>query len=277
MTAPANSTSAWDDSSEASVESPVEDSVEDSVAVSVESSSMAAFFDVDGTLVSTHIVHQYIFARRERSRRRGGVMPGVRHSIWKAAFLVKCLHYLYLDRVSRSRMNIAFYRNYAGLAAEEIHDLADACFQTVLRPNLFDPGVACVREHLKHGRRVALVTGSLDFFIKPLATFLSEGVDGDAPVDVVARSLETRDGRFTGALDGAPIGEEEKAEQMRQYASRHGVTLADSHAYGDSIADLAMLECVGNPHAVNPDRELDQIARERGWDAMDWRASRNRR
>ena len=52
-------------------------------------------------------------------------------------------------------------------------------------------------------------------------------------------------------------------------AVKEGIDLANSYAYSDSITDLPMLELVGNPVAVNPDRELTRVAREREWD-MRW-------
>ena len=88
--------------------------------------------------------------------------------------------------------------------------------------------------------------------------------------DVIAPSLVESNGLFTGKLGGPPIGTEEKARQVRSYAQTHDIDLAQSHAYGDSIADLPMLECVGFPHAVNPDRALAAIARERNWPVHQW-------
>jgi HAD superfamily hydrolase (TIGR01490 family) len=109
-----------------------------------------------------------------------------------------------------------------------------------------------------------LVTGSLDFLIEPLARELR--VD-----EVVAAALEERDDRFTGALATTPLSDVEKARRLSALAAARGINLAVSHAYGDSIADLAMLEAVGFPHAVNPDERLRAIAARRGWPVHVWR------
>ncbi len=231
----------------------------------------AAFFDVDGTLVSTHIVHQYVFARKMLAHDRGWASR-MMHPLWFAAFTVRCLQYLYLDRVSRTRMNIAFYRNYANLPADGVRAVAGDCLERVLKPNLFPAGFACVGEHLKAGRHVVLVTGSIDFFIAPLAQHFAQCHDvSPQSVRVLARTLVEREGRFTGALDGPPIGEGEKAEVIQKYAHEEGIALDASYAYGDSIADLAMLETVGNPVAINADSELTHVASERGWPALTWK------
>lgn len=235
----------------------------------------AAFFDVDGTMVSTHIVHQYVQVRKYLAHRYGGPLGRLGYRFWLPAFYLRCLQYLYLDRVSRTRMNIAFYRNYAGLESDRVRDAVSDCFDRVLKPNLFDKGVECVGEHLSAGRRVVLVTGSIDFLIDPLARYLGSTVGGGAGVSMLARTLVESNGRFTGALDGPPIGEQAKADEVRRCAAREGIDLARSYAYGDSVADLPMLELVGFPIAVNADRGLLEAAKARGWPCQSWHAQRN--
>ncbi len=237
-------------------------------------SSAAAFFDVDGTLVSTHIVHQYLHVRKYLADHHGP-WSRLTHPIWRALFYVKCLKYLYLDHVSRTRMNIAFYRNYGGLPTDPVHRAAIDCFDRVLKPHLFDEAIACVEEHVRAGRRIVLVTGSVDFLIRPLVERLASPIGAPAEIELIARSLTEHNGRFTGSLDGPPIGEHEKAVQITRYAERQGIDLAGSYAYGDSKADLPMLEVVGNPQVVNPDRVLADVARQRGWPTHTWRTARN--
>lgn len=216
----------------------------------------AAFFDVDGTLAKTTIVHYYIYFRRRRMSRAVG-------AVWLAFYWLKCIYYLVLDKISRSRLNIVFYRGYRRLNTKDIHSMARDCHDEIVRPRFFAEGGRCVESHRRAGRQVVLVTGSVDFTIQPLAEEL--GVNG-----MLARSLVESNGVFTGELDGPPIGEEEKVRQMRRYAEENGIDLSKSYAYGDSIADLPMLEAVGMPHVVNPDRALQAIARARGWPTHRW-------
>lgn len=219
-------------------------------------SGAAAFFDVDGTLVQTTIVHYYVHFRRQR-------MSPFLGRLWYAAFLAKCVYYLVLDRIDRSRLNVVFYRNYAGLPAAQVKAQVRDCHRNVIKPRQFKEAAACVADHRNAGRMTVLVTGSIDFIIEPLAEDLA--VDS-----VVAPSLVESNGRFSGELDGPPIGELEKAKRVRQFSEEHGIDLSASHAYGDSIADLPMLELVGHPHAVNPDRALAAVAAERGWPTHRW-------
>ena len=223
----------------------------------------AAFFDVDGTLVQTTIVHYYMYFRRRR-------MSPIVGMLWHAVFLIKCAYYLILDKIDRSRLNVVFYRSYAGLPADEVKAQVQECYHDVIEPRFFEQADGCAREHRGAGRQVVLVTGSIEFIVEPLARRL--GI-----TDVVAPSLVESNGRFTGDLDGPPIGDEEKAQRIRRFADEHGIDLSRSHAYGDSIADLPMLEIVGYPHAVNPDRALAATAKARGWPIHRWTVARSRK
>ena len=216
----------------------------------------AAFFDVDGTLCDTTIAHYYryfMFRRLSPFRRR----------LWYAGFLAKCGYYLLLDRVNRERLNVVFYRGYAGLPVDEIKAQAEDCERAVSLPRWYDEATACVARHREAGCRIVLVTGSLDFIVQPLALRVGGG-------DILAARLIEVDGRFTGELHGRPLCGTRKAELMHEYAARTGVDLAASHAYGDSFADLSMLEAVGVAHVVNPDRRLAALAATRNWPVHRW-------
>lgn len=221
--------------------------------------SVAAFYDVDGTLVQTTIVHYYVYLRKR-------LLSPIVATVWHCWYTVKCLYFLILDKIDRTKLNVVFYKDYRGLPASQVKKLAPLCYEHVLVPRRLKEGWDSVGEHIKAGHRAVLVTGSLDFLILPLADAL--GVDA-----VIAPSLVETDGVFTGQLTGPPIGGEEKAVQIRRFAEGNGIDLAESHSYGDSIADLPMLEAVGFPHAVNPDRALARIARSRGWPIHHWKTT----
>lgn len=216
----------------------------------------AVFFDVDGTLVATTIVHYYIYFRRRR-------MSSFWGGIWSTLYLLKCAYYLVLDKISRSYLNVVFYRSYGGLEVGKIKALVPDCHRDVIKPRRFRQAADCIADHRAAGRRIVLVTGSIDFIVEPLAGELA--VD-----DVLAPALIESDGRFTGALDGPPIGEVEKARRVRRFAEESDIDLTQCYAYGDSIADLPMLEAVGHPNTVNPDRALGAVARSRGWPTHRW-------
>lgn len=216
----------------------------------------AAFFDVDGTLIHTTIVHYFIYFKLRS-------MPRWKSQIWYPWFLAKCGGYLALDKFNRPLLNRIVYGNYAGMRVDEIKASAADCVRAVSDARWLVGARDKIQEHRNAGQSIVLVTGSLDFLMAALETQI-----GGA--HVLAASLEERGGRFTGKLVGRPVVAEEKRQVMMQYAADHGLDMKRCHAYGDSCSDLQMLEAVGFPHAVNPDRKLRAIAGKRGWPILDW-------
>ncbi len=215
-----------------------------------------AFFDVDGTLLKSTIVHCYIWMRSLQ-------MPFFLKHLWLIGFLPKIVYYLILDSISRTRFNAVFYRNYRGLEVAEMKALSTEMFETYIRPKIFSEAVSQIQEHKEQGTAVVLVTGSLDFVVQPIADYLA----ADA---VLAPQLREQEGQFTGELTTAPLIGEAKAEAMRNYAEQHDISLEESYAYGDSQSDLPMLECVGNPIVVNPGKALREKALKSGWELHEW-------
>ena len=217
-----------------------------------------AFFDVDGTLLKSTIVHYYIYLR-------GAKMPFPLKLAWLIGFLPRIPYYLILDKVSRTRFNWVFYRNYRGMEVAEVKGLSVEMFETYLRPKIFAEAVLEVQEHKQQGREVVLVTGSLDFIVQPIADYL--GAD-----TVLAPQLCEQEGRFTGELTTEPLIGDEKAKAVRVFATQHEISLKDSYAYGDSQSDVPMLECVGNPIVVNPGKALREKALASGWEMHEFSA-----
>lgn len=222
-----------------------------------DASRVAAFFDVDGTLAATNIALPYVYLRRR-------LLPRWRYGPWLAGFLLRIPYFYCLDQIDRSAFNRAFYRQYRGLEAEMARSLAEPCAAEVYRPALYTGARQAVQEHLARGDQVVIVSGALDFLLEPLARLLG------ATAALGAR-LGTSDGRFTGELQGPPVAAGEKRRLVEEYATRHGIDLPRSWAYGDSLADLAMLEVVGRPVAVNPSSGLRRVALARGWEMRFWR------
>jgi len=118
-----------------------------------------------------------------------------------------------------------------------------------------------VREHRRLGHRTLLITGALDFVVGPMRPLFD---------DIVCARLGRVDGRYTGELDELPPTGEARGSMLTNYCTEHGLDPDQSVAYADSASDLAMLEAVGFPVAVNPEARLSAIARRRGWLVEDW-------
>jgi HAD superfamily hydrolase (TIGR01490 family) len=136
-----------------------------------------------------------------------------------------------------------------------------------IRPRLLPRGLACVREHAARGHEVALITATNDFLSAPIAREL--GI-----AHLLATRAEVRAGWFTGCVEGRPCFREGKIECLEAWLAQRSLCVDDvreSWFYSDSHNDLALLERVDHPIAVDPDRSLEEVARERGWPIESWR------
>lgn len=218
--------------------------------------SIAAFFDLDGTLTHTNAIHYYFdFAKQDVSPLQQWWVTG------KLASQIP--YYFLLDQVDRSRFNHAFYQNYRGFSVTDCQQWGQHYAQQILKQQLFPEALACIEQHRALGHQIFLVSGSLEFVVTPLAEYLN--------AMALATRLVIHNGQYTGQIAGAPVVGEEKVRVMRAIAQSGGIDLTQSYAYSDSKADLAMLQCVGNPTAVNPDARLNRIAQENHWPIRVWR------
>src|SRR5690606_32193977 len=124
-------------------------------------------------------------------------------------------------------------------------------------PLVYEEAVELIREHQAAGRDVIIVSSSGAEVVEPIGELL--GADR-----VIATRMVVEDGRYTGEIAFYAYAEG-KAEAMREMAATHGYDLSESYAYSDSDTDRPMLEAVGHPHVVNPDRNLRRLATERDW------------
>ncbi len=223
-------------------------------AVAEKPGDVAAIFDVDGTLVGSNVVSYYAWLKMRE-------LPAAARPAWLAAFLTKIPYYWGLDKVSRAHFNRAFYKNYAGWKPARARHLGQESFAGFTLDRIYPEALACLRDHKAKGHRVVLLSGALDFLLEPMK---------DLADDVLCSSLAVEDGEFTGELSGAPVAGEARARMLASYARKRNVDLSRSFAYADAISDLPMLEAVGNPVAVNPDRRLASQAEERGWQVRHW-------
>jgi HAD superfamily hydrolase (TIGR01490 family) len=215
----------------------------------------AAFYDVDGTLIRINIVHAFAFY----AARQPSLLESLRSSAATAASIPL---FWAADKVSRKWFNELFYRYYAGLSRDRLEVLAEELFDEVVRPNIYPRAADLIAESRRAGCRQVLISGALDFTLKPLARYL--GVD-----DYIANYLEFENDLATGKLRKPFVGGATKPVLMRDYARSHGIELADSWAYTDSYSDFPMLAVVGRPTACNPDLRLRRIARSYDWPVLD--------
>ncbi|MGC8874106.1 MAG: HAD family hydrolase [Chloroflexia bacterium] len=166
----------------------------------------------------------------------------------------------------RTRLRYAFFSGnkayLAGLSLETCHRLAQAALEEEVLPRLSPRAIGRIREHRASGCWIVLLSGTLDFLAQPLQAYLQAD-------RLLAARPEIEGGRLTGRLaEPHPYGAR-KQSLLLEIATEEGIDLADSFAYADHHTDVPFLEAVGHPVAVNPDRKLYRIARERGWQ-IEW-------
>jgi phosphoserine phosphatase len=133
----------------------------------------------------------------------------------------------------------------------------------VIEPIIYAEALELFDEHHAAGRKVVIVSSAPLEVVEPMAEFLGadEAIGTRAAIDAA--------GNYTGELEFYAYGAN-KAQAIRELAAREYINLPMSYAYSDSITDLPMLEVVGHPVAVNPDKELARVARERDWEIREF-------
>ena len=211
----------------------------------------ASYFDVDGTLVTTNLVHPTLYYMLRQ--------PTPLHSIRKIGrALVRAPLMAVAELQDRRLFNEMLFTSYEGMSEDRLITLSEEAFERVMKPALYPGAKELVRTCLDRGHDVVLVSGALDFIIDHLARYL--GADG-----VIANRLELKDRFATGKLLRPVVAGPEKAKLIRDHAREHGHELDACFAYSDSYSDVPMLSIVGNPAAVNPDRKLELLAKTYSW------------
>jgi alcohol-forming fatty acyl-CoA reductase len=213
-----------------------------------------AVFDLEHTLMSSNVVDTYAWLASRH-------LTPARRARFVADLVRQGPALLALDRRDRGDFLRSFYRRFEDAPVEQLREDSWELFHRQLLTRSFPDGLARVRAHRALGHRTLLITGALDFIIEPIRPLFD---------DIVCAEMEARGGRLTGHLTTLPPIGEARAILLADYAADHSLSLEESVAYADSASDLAMLEAVGFPVAVNPESRLSAIARRRGWHVEHW-------
>ena len=213
-----------------------------------------AVFDLEHTLMSSNVVDTYAWLASRH-------LSPARRVRFVADLARQGPALLALDRRDRGDFLQSFYRRFEDAPLARLQEDSWELFHRQLLTRSFPDGFARVRAHRALGHRTVLITGALDFIIEPIRPLFD---------DIVCAVMGVEEGRLTGQLTTLPPIGEARALLLADYADEHSLSLEESVAYADSASDLAMLEAVGFPVAVNPESRLSAIARRRGWHVEHW-------
>lgn len=215
----------------------------------------AAFFDLDKTIIAKSSTLAF-----GRPFFHGGLIN--RRAVLKSTYA----QFVYLlggaDEDQMARMRDYLKGLCAGWDVEQVNQIVAEALHDLIDPLIYDEAAALIEEHHAAGRAVVIVSSSGAEIVEPIGILL--GADR-----VIATRMVVEDGKYTGDIGFYAYGEH-KATAIRELAERCGYDLATSYAYSDSATDIPMLESVGYPHAVNPDKALRREASEREWPVLEF-------
>lgn len=217
-------------------------------------SRAAAFFDLDKTLMAGSSGMQFA---------RVATQHGIVGRRQLASWAVEHLRYRLRGTTDERTTEVLRVARelISGVPARSLERMNPEVMAAIL-PRVYPQMLDEVYAHQDGGRATFIVSAAGNGVVEPLADVL--GMDGG----IGTRYEIGEDDAFTGRFDGPFVYGPGKVEAMEAFAAEHGIDLADSYAYSDSISDLPMLRAVGHPVVVNPDPPLAEIAREEGWQTM---------
>jgi HAD superfamily hydrolase (TIGR01490 family) len=216
----------------------------------------AAFFDLDKTVIAKSSALAF-----GRPFYRDGLIT--RRDVVKAAFAQLMFRIGGADEQQMARIRDHVAQLCRGWRVEQVRQIVNETLHELINPYVYAEAAALIDEHRSAGRDVVVVSTSGEELVRPIAEQL--GV-----TDVIATRMVVDDGRYTGEVAYYAAGPT-KAYAVRKLAVERDYDLASSYAYSDSVSDVPLLESVGYPTAVNPDRGLRRAASDRGWQVLEFR------
>jgi len=213
----------------------------------------AAFFDLDKTIIakSSTLAFSKPFFNQGLLNRRAVLKSSYAQFI----FLLSGADHDQMDRMRTHMTNMC-----TGWDVEQVKSIVNETLHDIVTPLVFAEAADLIAAHKLCGRDVVVVSASGEEIVAPIARALGA-------THAMATRMVVEDGKYTGEVGFYCYGEG-KAQAIRELAAREGYPLEHCYAYSDSITDLPMLEVVGHPSVVNPDRGLRKEAIERGWPVL---------
>ena len=221
-------------------------------------SRSAAFFDLDKTIIAKSSALAF-----SRPFYEGGLLS--RRAVLRSAYAQFIFAVGGADHDQLEKMRSYLTQMVTGWDAQVVRQVVSETLHEIIDPLVHDEAVELIEQHHAAGRDVVIVSASGAEMVEPIGRLL--GAD-----HVIATRLVVEDGKYTGEVAEYVYGPN-KAKAMRDMADKLGYDLSASYGYSDSETDAPMLEVVGHPFAVNPDRALRRLAEEHGWPILNFTRS----
>jgi len=211
-------------------------------------SEYIAFYDLDHTILTGNSATALV----DESRKRGVMSPGqYRHAVW-LAILYK------LNLGDPTKMITRMLSWLKGLHESEIKLLCEEIYHSIIKETLRPEILESFEMHRSSGGAVVLLSSATE----PICEVVARHLLLDA---FVCTRLETLNGAFTGQTLGKLVYGAEKKHRMLSFCNEHNCDAKKAWYYGDSHTDRHVMEAVGNPVAVSPDKGLKRIALRQKW------------
>lgn len=213
----------------------------------------AAFFDLDKTVIakSSTLAFSRPFFQEGLINRR---------AVLKSAYAQFVFMLAGADADQMDRMRAHITSLCTGWDVEQVNAIVEETLHDIVDPLVYKEATQLIAEHKEQGHDIVVLSASGEEVVAPIAKLL--GATHSAGTRMVVT-----DGRYTGEVEFY-CSAGNKAAAARDLAERYGYDLRDCHAYSDSVTDLPLLEAVGHPTVVNPDRGLRRHAAQRGWPSL---------
>ncbi|HIA02196.1 MAG TPA: HAD family hydrolase [Myxococcales bacterium] len=214
-------------------------------------STVAAFFDMDRTVVLCNTGRVYV--QDMRSRGEIGFMQMLR--------LSTILFRYKLSMIDMNRVMVHAANALEGQTEDFLEGRCEKIFDERVRQTVSSAAVEAIEGHRRLGHKVVLLSASTNYMVAPLCKLLNMD-------DFISTRLETAEGKFTGDYVQPMCYGKGKIHWAREYADEHLIDLPNSYFYTDSYSDLPMLMEVGNKRVVNPDPRLRLHATIKRWPVL---------
>ncbi len=214
--------------------------------------NQAAFFDLDKTVIA-----RASMAAFGQPFYKGGLIS--KSTIIKSLYSQLVYKHLGASEQKLEKIRKSVLELTKGWEQSRVRKIVEEALATTVDPILYKEAIEEIENHQAAGRKVWLVSASPEEIVKPLGRYI--GVDGV----IASRAQVDENGTYTGEMERYCFADF-KAQAIKELAEEENLDLSECYSYSDSYTDMPMLNLVGFPVAVNPDRSLLKAAKENGWE-----------